>query len=170
MLTIRPAHAADVPLLNTLIHEFAAFEHLPVTVTEANLLRDGFDKQPRFRVLMAEWDGEPAGYAFFFDYYSTFEGRAGLFLEDIYVREQYRSKKIGKAMLARVAAIARAEDCFGIRWQVLAWNTPAIEFYRKLGAEFLDEWKTVNLQGDALERLAGSVPGHAAQGAARSIK
>jgi len=170
MLTIRPANTTDVPLLNTLIHEFAQFEHLPVTVTEANLLRDGFSKHPRFRVLMAEWDGEPAGYAFFFDYYSTFEGRPGLFLEDIYVREQYRGKEIGKAMLARVAAIARAENCFGIRWQVLDWNTPAIEFYRRLGAEFLDEWKTVNLAGDALERLADSVPGHSSQSAVRSIK
>jgi len=159
MLSIRPANASDVPLLNTLIHEFAEFEHLPVTVTEAGLLRDGFCERPRFRVLMAECDGEPAGYAFFFDYYSTFEGRAGLFLEDIYVREQYRGKEIGKALLARVAAISRAENCFGVRWQVLDWNTPAIDFYRKLGAEFLDEWKTVNLQGDALERLAGNAAG-----------
>jgi GNAT superfamily N-acetyltransferase len=159
MLLIRPANASDVPLLNTLIHEFAEFEHLPVTVTEAGLLRDGFCERPRFRVLIAEWDGEPAGYAFFFDYYSTFEGRAGLFLEDIYVREQCRGKEIGKALLARVAAISRAENCFGVRWQVLDWNTPAIDFYRKLGAEFLDEWKTVNLQGDALERLAGNAAG-----------
>jgi GNAT superfamily N-acetyltransferase len=159
MLSIRPANTGDVPLLNTFIHEFAEFEHLPVTVTEAGLLRDGFGERPRFRVLMAEWDGEPAGYAFFFDYYSTFEGRAGLFLEDIYVREPYRGKEIGKALLARVAAISRAENCFGVRWQVLDWNTPAIDFYRKLGAEFLDEWKTVNLQGDALERLAGNAAG-----------
>ena len=159
MLLIRPANASDVPLLNTLIHEFAEFEHLPVTVTEAGLLRDGFCERPRFRVLIAEWDGEPAGYAFFFDYYSTFEGRAGLFLEDIYVREQCRGKEIGKALLARVAAISRAENCFGVRWQVLDWNTPAIDFYRKLGAEFLDDWKTVNLQGDALERLAGNAAG-----------
>lgn len=155
MLSIRPANAGDVPLLATLIHEFAAFEHLPVTVTEASLLRDGFGQRPRFRVLMAEWDGQPAGYAFFFDYYSTFEGRAGLFLEDVYVRELYRGKKIGNALMARVAAIAREENCFGVRWQVLDWNTPAIDFYRKIGAEFLDEWKTVSLQGDAFERLAG---------------
>jgi GNAT superfamily N-acetyltransferase len=162
MLSIRPANASDVPLLNTLIHEFAEFEHLPVTVTEANLLRDGFGERPRFRVLMAEWDSQPAGYAFFFDYYSTFEGRAGLFLEDIYVRQQYRGKKIGNALLARVAAIALEENCFGVRWQVLDWNTPAIDFYRKIGADFLDEWKTISLQGSAFERLArratGSVP------------
>ena len=156
MLSIRPAGVSDVPVLNTLIHEFAAFERLPVTVTEASLSRDGFGERPKFRVLVAEWDGQPAGYAFFFDYYSTFEGRAGLFLEDIYVRDQYRGKGIGKALLARVAAIAQEKNCFGVRWQVLDWNTPAIEFYRKLGATFLDEWKTVSLDGDALRHVAES--------------
>jgi GNAT superfamily N-acetyltransferase len=158
MLSIRSATARDVPVLHTFIHEFAEFEHLPVSVSEASLLRDGFGERPKFRVLMAEWDGQPAGYAFFFDYYSTFEGRAGIFLEDIYVRECYRGKQIGRALLARVAAIAREENRFGMRWQVLDWNTPAIEFYRKLGADFLDEWKTVGLQGDAFERLADEVP------------
>jgi GNAT superfamily N-acetyltransferase len=156
MLSIRPARVGDVPALNTLIHEFAAFERLPVTVTEASLVRDGFCEPPKFRVLLAEWDGQPAGYAFFFDYYSTFEGRAGLFLEDIYVRDQYRGKGIGRALLARVAASAQEENCFGMRWQVLDWNTPAIEFYRKLGATFLDEWKTVSLVGDALRQMAES--------------
>ena len=85
-------------------------------------------------MLVAEWDGKPAGYAFFFDYYSTFEGRAGMFLEDLYVREQYRGKGIGKALLAEVATIAQQENCFGVRWQVLDWNTPAIEFYRQIWA------------------------------------
>jgi GNAT superfamily N-acetyltransferase len=159
MLTIRAAQAGDVPLLKTLIHEFADFEHLPVTVSERSLLRDGFGERPRFRVLIAEWEGQPAGYAFFFDYYSTFEGSAGIFLEDIYVREQYRGKRIGYDLLARVAAIAREENCFGVRWQVLDWNTPAIEFYRQLGADFLDEWKTVSLQGDAFQRLADRASG-----------
>src|SRR6185437_15051166 len=82
---------------------------------------------PKFRVLVAEWDGQPAAYALFFDYYSTFEGRGGLFLEDLYVRDQYRGKGIGKALLVRVAAIARLENCFGVRWIVLYWNTPAIQ-------------------------------------------
>jgi GNAT superfamily N-acetyltransferase len=156
MLSIRPAHAGDVSALNALICELAEFEHLPVSVTDDALLRDGFGERPRFRALMAEWDGKPAGYAFFFDYYSTFEGCAGIFLEDIYVRERFRGQKIGSALLARVAAIAKEEKCFGVRWQVLDWNTPAIEFYRKIGAEFWDEWKTVSLQGDALDRLAES--------------
>ena len=156
MLSIRPANAGDVPMLNTLIHEFAEFERLPIAATEAGLLRDGFSESPKFRVLMAEWDGQPSGYAFFFDYYSSFEGRAGVFLEDIYVRDQFRGKGIGKALLARVAAIAAQQNCFGVRWQVLDWNTPAIEFYRSLGATFLDKWKTISLDGDALARLAGS--------------
>jgi GNAT superfamily N-acetyltransferase len=156
MLSIRPALAADVPVLVTLIHELAEFEHLPVVVTEADLLRDGFCESPKFRALVAEWDGQPAAYALFFDYYSTFEGRAGLFLEDLYVRDQYRGKGIGKALLVQVASIARQENCFGVRWQVLDWNTPAIQFYQGLGARFIDEWKTVSLDGDALVRVAES--------------
>ena len=154
MLSIRPAHASDVPALKTLIHEFADFERLPVAATEASLLRDGFGAAPKFRVVMAEWDGQPAGYALFFDYYSSFEGRPGLFLEDIYVRGEYRGKGIGKALLARVALVAGEKNCFGVRWQVLDWNTPAIEFYRELGATFLDDWKTVSLDGNALEHVA----------------
>ncbi len=154
MLSIRPAQASDVPTLNTLIHEFAEFEHLPVAASEASLLRDGFGEAPKFRVLMAEWDGQPAGYALFFDYYSSFEGRPGLFLEDIYVRDQYRGKGIGKALLVGVASAAREKNCFGVRWQVLDWNTPAIDFYKSLGATFLDDWKTVSLDGDALEHVA----------------
>jgi GNAT superfamily N-acetyltransferase len=157
MLSIRYASAEDVPVLNTLIHEFAEFERLPIAATEAGLLRDGFSESPKFRVLMAEWDGQPAGYAFFFDYYSSFEGRPGLFLEDIYVRDQYRGKGIGRALLARVASIAKEQKCFGVRWQVLDWNTPAIDFYKGLGATFLDDWKTISLEGNALEQLAGSV-------------
>jgi GNAT superfamily N-acetyltransferase len=156
MLSIRPACAADVPTLNTLIHEFAEFERLPIAATEAGLLRDGFSESPKFRVLMAEWNDQPAGYALFFDYYSSFEGRAGLFLEDIYVRDQYRGKGIGKLLLARVALIAKEQNCFGVRWQVLDWNTPAIEFYERLGATFLDDWKTISLDGDALEQVARS--------------
>lgn len=148
MLSIRPAQARDVATLQTMIHEFAA--------TEADLMRDGFGEKPRFRVFMADWDSRPAGYAFFFDYYSTFHGRAGLFLEDIYVRDSYRGRGIGKALLARVAAVAQQEGRFGVRWEVLDWNSAAIGFYEQLGATFLDEWKSVILEGNALEQLAGS--------------
>jgi GNAT superfamily N-acetyltransferase len=139
MLSIRPALATDVPVLSILIHELAEFEPLPVVVTEADLLRDGFCESPKFRALVAEWDGQPAGYAFFFGYYSTFEGRVGLFLEYLYVCGRYRGKGIGRTLLVRLASIARQENCFGVRWQVLDWNTPAIEFYKGLGARFLDE-------------------------------
>ena len=156
MLSIRPANAGDVSTLRALIHELAEFERLPVAVTEAALLRDGFCESPKFRALVAQWDGQPAGYALFFGYYSTFEGRPGLFLEDLYVRDQFRGKGIGKALLAWVASVAQEEACFGVRWQVLDWNTPAIDFYKSLGATFLDEWKTVSLDGDALARVAGS--------------
>jgi GNAT superfamily N-acetyltransferase len=156
VLSLRYAQAGDISLLKTMIHEFAAFERLPVVVTEADLLRDGFEERPKFRALLAEWDAQPAGYALFFDYYSTFHGRPGIFLEDVYVRAPFRGKGIGKALFARAAAIARQEDCFGLRWQVLDWNTPAIAFYQKLGATFLDEWRTLDLESEALQRLASS--------------
>jgi GNAT superfamily N-acetyltransferase len=156
MLSLRYAQVDDISLLKTMIHEFAAFERLPVVVTEADLLRDGFGERPKFRALIAEWDAQPAGYALFFDYYSTFHGRPGIFLEDLYVRPSFHGNGIGKALFARVAAIARQEECFGLRWEVLDWNTSAIEFYRKLGATFLDEWRTLNLEGEALQRLASS--------------
>jgi GNAT superfamily N-acetyltransferase len=148
MLTIRPATRDDVPVIKMLIQELAEFERLPATLTEESLARDGFGSHPKFRVLMAEWQNQPAGYAFFFDFYSTFEGRAGIFLEDVYVCPRFRSKGIGKALFARIAKLAREENCFAVRWQVLDWNQPAIQFYRKLGGQFLDEWKTVQLGED----------------------
>ena len=153
MLSIRPAQPADVPSLLALIRELAEFEHLPVTMSKEVLLRDGFGPEPRYRALIAEWDGELAGYAFFFPFYSTFAG-PGMFLEDLFVRAPFRSKKIGKALLSRVAAIAVEENCFAMRWQVLDWNQPAIDFYKKLDADFLDEWKTVSLSGEPLRRMA----------------
>ena len=156
MLSLRDARPSDVSLLKTMIHEFAAFERLPVVVTETDLARDGFGERPKFRALIAEWDAQPAGYALFFDYYSTFHGRPGIFLEDVYVRANFRGNGIGKALFSRVAEITRQEDCFGLRWEVLDWNISAIEFYRKLGATFLDEWRTLNLEGEALRRLASS--------------
>src|SRR6266849_2316270 len=158
MLSIRPATVNDVTLLKTLIRELAELEREPdaVVITEADLLRDGFGPQPRFRALIAEWDGQPAGYAFFFGFYSTWEGRPGLFLEDLFVRSQFRGKGIGKSLLASVARIAQAENCYGIRWEVLDWNEPAIEFYHSLGGEFLDHWRTLLLREEAMQSLAES--------------
>jgi len=156
MLCVRQARPSDVSQLKTMIHEFAAFERLPVAVTEADLLRTGFGDRPKFCALIAEWEAQPAGYAIFFDYYSTFHGRPGIFVEDVYVRPHFRGKGIGKALFARLAEVAHQEGCFGLRWQVLDWNTSAIEFYRHLGASFLDECRTLNLEGEALRRLASS--------------
>ena len=156
MLSIRPATIADAPLLTTLIHELAEFERLSheFNLTEDDIKRDGFGAAPKFRALIAERDGQVAGYAVFFEFYSTFQGRPGLFLEDIFVRPDFRKHGIGKALLAHVADIARREHYFCVRWEVLDWNKPAIDFYTNLGALFLDEWKAVCLIGDALETVA----------------
>ena len=156
MLSIRPAAVNDAALLRDLICELAEYERErdQVKVTEADLVRDGFGPEPKFRALIAEWHGQPAGYASFFGIYSTFEGHPGLFLEDLFVRQEFRGKGIGRALLATVAGIARRENCYGIRWEVLDWNQPAIEFYKRLGAVFLDQWKSVLLTGEALKRGA----------------
>jgi GNAT superfamily N-acetyltransferase len=145
MLLIRPALRDDVPLLKMLIHEFAEFEHDQAFVTEESLLRDGFGSQPRFRALVAEWNSQPAGYALFFDYYASFQGR-GIFLEDLFVRPHFRRKSVGRALLARVAAIARKDDCFGVMFTVMEWNSSAIKFYQELPATFLNDWKVFALK------------------------
>jgi GNAT superfamily N-acetyltransferase len=155
MLLIRPATVHDVALLRTFIRELAEFErelNLCV-IEEADLTRDGFGANPKFRALIAEWDGQPAGYALFFDYYSTWVG-PGLYLEDVFVRSQFRGKGIGMALLSAVARIAAQENCCAMRWEVLDWNENAIELYKSLGAEFREQWKSVLLTDDALRRLA----------------
>jgi GNAT superfamily N-acetyltransferase len=156
MLSIRQATAEDVPLLHTMIHELADFEHLndEASVSEEDLLRTGFGATPKFRAVIAEWEGKPAGYALFFDFFSSFQGCPGLFLDDIFVRPIFRKKGIGKALLAHVAGIAYREKYFCMRWEVLDWNTPAIEMYRNLGAVFMDNWKEVCLIGEPLQNLA----------------
>jgi len=159
MLFIRQAEARDASLLVTMTHEFAEFERLPVKVSEQDLLRDGFGPSPKFQMLITEWNGEPAGYAMYFNFYSSFEGRTGIYLEDVYVRRQHRGKGIGKAVIVHLAQIALKENYCGVRWQVLDWNTPAIEFYRKLGAESLDDRRVFSLHGDAMLRVAGGATG-----------
>jgi len=155
MLRIRPATIDDTALLVAMIRELADYEHEldQVTITEGDLRRDGFGDNPQFRALVAECDGQPAGYALFFEYYSTWVGR-GLYLEDLFVREEFRGRGIGTALLARVARIAIDEHCCGMHWEVLNWNTKAIEMYKAIGAEFREQWRRVLLQGDALEALA----------------
>jgi GNAT superfamily N-acetyltransferase len=156
MLLIRPATIEDAPLLTNLIRELAEFERLSheVRLTEQDVARDGFGETPKFRALIAEWEGQAAGYALFFEFYSTFQGRAGLFLEDLFVRPDFRKHGIGKGLLAHVASVAWKEHHFCMRWEVLDWNTQAIDFYSKMGALFLDEWKAVCLIGDALQTVA----------------
>jgi GNAT superfamily N-acetyltransferase len=158
MLSIRAATVNDVGLLKALIYELAEYEREKqfVMITEADLVRDGFGAAPEFRALIAEWDGQAAGYALFFGFYSTWEGRPGLFLEDLFVRQAFRGKGVGRALLAKVAGIARRENCYGVRWEVLDWNQPAIDFYKRLGASFLDQWKSVLLTGEALD-IAGKM-------------
>ena len=155
MLQIRAATIQDVALLRTMIRELAEFEREleMVTIREEDLARDGFGENPCFRALIAEWQAEPAGYALFFRSFSTWAGR-GLFLEDLFVRERFRGKGIGQALLANVARVALDERCYGIHWEVLDWNERAIELYKALGAEFRDQWRSVLLTGQSLLQLA----------------
>jgi GNAT superfamily N-acetyltransferase len=153
MVSIRSGNIDDVPLLKALIQEFATYERLSVVITEGQLRRDGFGTRPKFQILIAELDGLPAGYALFFDYYSSFQG-PGIFLEDLFVRPRFRGKSVGRALLARVARLAEEADGFGIMFNVLDWNEGAIEFYRKIGATFLNDWKTVCLKDKPLHDLA----------------
>ena len=154
--TIRPAIRADIPQILTYIRALAAYERAPesVTATEAGLERDGFGPNPIYFCLMAENDGRAAGFALYFFNYSTWLGRPGIYLEDLFVEPELRGLGIGRALLERVAAIAVEKSCERLEWAVLDWNTPAIEFYRAIGAEFLDEWRNVRVSGEALRRLA----------------
>jgi GNAT superfamily N-acetyltransferase len=155
VLLIRPSAISDVPLLLRFFREFAEYERQPgaVVIEEETLIRDGFGARPKFRSLIAEWNGQAIGYALFFDIYSSLKG-SGIFLEDLFVRETFRGRGIGRALLSQLARIARQEGSYGIRWEVFDWNESAIKFYKSLGGEFFDEWKQVLLQADALNRLA----------------
>jgi len=156
MLKIRAATPNDIPEILKFIRELAEYEKLAhqAVATAEDLLRDGFSEQPYFHVLIAEWDGHPAGFALYFFNYSTFQGRPGLYLEDLFVRPAFRGKGIGKALLLHVAKIAVNEGCGRFQWQVLDWNTPAVKFYESLGAQVMKEWLTMRVSGEALEKLA----------------
>ena len=156
MLRIRAAVPADIPLILELIRELAEYEREPqaAVATQQSLLRDGWGPEPKFRCVIADWDGQPAGFALYFYNYSTWQGRPGLYLEDLFVRPVFRGKGIGKALLVYLAQVAVAENCGRFQWQVLDWNTPAIEFYESLGAKVMREWLTMRVEGEALQRLA----------------
>ena len=155
--TIRPATRADCPQILAFIRALAVYERAPeaAVATLADLERDGFGPIPFYSCLIAERDGRPAGFALYFFNYSTWMGRPGLYLEDLFVEVEFRGLGIGKALLQRVAAIAIEMNCPRLQWEVLDWNTPAVDFYRAMGAEFLDEWRNVRITGEALAQLAG---------------
>src|ERR1700728_4577254 len=159
MTTIRAATVDDVSLIFELVRELAEFEREPdaVRLTEAELVRDGFpgaSGERYFEVVIAEEDGEPAGFALIFPVYSTWRGRA-MHLEDLFVRPRFRGRGIGKVLLTKVAALSVERGCVILFWHVLDWNTPAIDFYKTLGAEALDGWTRMRVMGESLQALAG---------------
>ncbi|HEY1502053.1 MAG TPA: GNAT family N-acetyltransferase [Acidobacteriaceae bacterium] len=159
MATIRAATVDDVSLILALVGELAEYEREPdaVQLTEAELVRDGFPGaggERYFEALIAEEDGEAAGFALFFPVYSTWRGRA-MHLEDLFVRPRFRGRGIGKALLRKVAALSVERGCVLLFWHVLDWNTPAIEFYKTLGAEPLEDWTRMRVTDNALRTLAG---------------
>lgn len=156
MVRLRPATPSDAGLILALVRELAEYEREPdaVRATEEDLVRDGFGAEPRFQCVIAEWEGEPAGFALFFYNYSTWEGRAGLYLEDLYVRPPFRKRGIGKALFGHLAGRAVNENLSRLVWQVLDWNRPAIEFYEAIGAHHASAWMTMRLSGEALRRAA----------------
>ena len=156
LVSIRPATDDDVALIAQLIRDLAEYERLAdaAVATEAGLREQLFGERPAAEVLIAEADGEPAGFALFFHTFSTFLGKRGLYLEDLFVRPAFRGLGLGKHLMAALARIAVQRDCGRFEWSVLDWNESAIAFYRRLGAVGMDEWTVQRLQGDALHALA----------------
>ena len=155
-LAISAAGEGDVPVILKFIRALAEYEKLShmVVATEENLREHLFGANPAAQALVARWGGQPAGFALYFRNFSTFLGQDGIYLEDLFVDPAYRGKGIGKALLARLASIAVDQGCGRLEWAVLDWNTPSIEFYRRLGAIPMDDWTTHRLTGDALSALA----------------
>ena len=154
-ISIRPATESDVPLILAFIRELAEYERLPheVVATEESLRRTMFGPKPEAEVLLAHLDGGPVGFAVFFTTYSTFLGRSGIHLEDVFVRPAARGRGVGRALLTAVARIAVSRGSGRLEWSVLDWNESAIGFYRGLGARPMDEWTVYRLDGEDLARL-----------------
>ncbi len=155
-VALRPATPSDVPAILGFIRELASYEKLEhqVVATEALLARHLFGPRPAAEVVIAEVEGRAVGFALFFHNFSTFLGRPGMFLEDLYVQPHARGLGIGRALLRHLAGLAVERGCGRLDWNVLDWNAPAIGFYQKLGAEVLPDWRTCRLTGDALKALA----------------
>lgn len=161
MLQLRPAQPDDVPTILKLIRGLAEYEHEPeaAQATEQDLLRDGFGPQPRFHCVLAEWEGKTAGFALYFYNYSTWKGRPGIFLDDLFVWPDFRGRGIGRALLLHVGRIAAEQNCGRYEWLVLDWNTPSIRFYESLGAQLMKQWLPMRVEGVALRELANKSVG-----------
>jgi GNAT superfamily N-acetyltransferase len=161
-ITIRPASRDDVPLVLEFIRDLARYERLEheVAASEAQLREALFGERRYAEVVFACSGGEPVGFALFFHNFSTFKGRPGIYLEDLFVRPEARGRGIGKQLLAHLARIAVERDCARLEWAVLDWNEPSIGFYRSLGAQPMDEWTTFRLTGESLALLAGGAHAH----------
>jgi len=155
-ITIRRARRSEVSLVYSLIRELADYEKLlhEVEATEIDIDAALFGDNPRLFCEIAEWKGEPVGFAVWFFNFSTFSGRSGVYLEDLFVRPAHRGKGIGKALLAYLAKLCVANGWARLQWSVLDWNTPSIDFYKSLGAELMDEWTVCRINGPALIALA----------------
>lgn len=155
-IAVRTAAPADLPLIAAFIRELAEYENLSheVRFDEAALAQHLFGERPYAEAIIGEVAGEAQGFALFFHNYSTFEGRPGIYLEDLFVRPAARGAGLGKALLRHVAGLAMERGCARFEWAVLDWNTPSIGFYRSLGARPMDEWTVMRLDGDALSELA----------------
>jgi diamine N-acetyltransferase len=157
-LLLREARPDDAALVLSFVRALAEYEKLTdeVVTDEVRIARALFGENPRVFCDIAEWDGAPAGFAMWFYNFSTFHGRHGIYLEDLFVRPDHRGRGIGKALLANLAKRAIAQDCARVEWSVLDWNAPSIAFYKSLGADAMDEWTVYRLTGEALSRLAQS--------------
>ena len=155
---IRPAHVKDVPVILQLIRDLATYERAPdeVTATEEQLVDVLFGERPAAEVLLAFERESPVGFAVYFYNFSTWLGRPGLYLEDLFVKPEKRGKGYGRALLVELAKIARDRGCGRMEWSVLNWNEPAIKFYRALGATPMDEWTVFRLTRDGITRLASA--------------
>ena len=157
-LHVRAARQDDCGTILHFIRALAEYEKLlhAVVATEATLMRTLFGPHPGAEVLIAEWNGEAAGFALFFPNYSTFLARPGIYLEDLFVLPQFRGYGIGLGLLRRLAQLAVERDCGRLDWSVLDWNEPAIRFYRDIGARALDDWTQFRLEGASLRQMAGA--------------
>ena len=158
-LTIRQAQESDIPLIIRFIRELAAYENLEAeVVTTEEILREWIFEKQRAEVIIGEVQGEPVGYALFFYNFSTFLGRAGIYLEDLYVRPQYRSCGYGKLLLKAVARLCLERGCGRFEWACLDWNKSSIAFYRSMGAVPMDEWTIYRVTGEPLAALSDGAP------------